>query len=248
MNKKPLFISICNQKGGVGKTTYTILTASLLHYRMGCKVLVADCDYPQWSIAQHRQRDMDVMNGSDYFKLMMVRQFKSTGQKAWPILRTKVENAVRDVTAYIERETDQPDIVLFDMPGTIGTSGVLTQLSQMDHLFVPIRADRTVVESSISFARTLREGSSVRDAIHMFWTMTDGRERTPLYEHYQKILSTLDLPLMQSRIPQRSRFRCEMSVGSGICRSTLYPPESRFAAESHLDELVAEICSILKIG
>lgn len=50
MENKTHYISICNQKGGVGKSTFTVLVASLLHYRFGRRVLVADCDYPQWSI------------------------------------------------------------------------------------------------------------------------------------------------------------------------------------------------------
>lgn len=40
-------ISICNQKGGVGKSSLTVLLASYLHYTLGHDVLVMDCDYPQ---------------------------------------------------------------------------------------------------------------------------------------------------------------------------------------------------------
>jgi len=46
----PVNISICNQKGGIGKSTFTVLIASYLHYTLGHDVLVVDCDYPQWSI------------------------------------------------------------------------------------------------------------------------------------------------------------------------------------------------------
>ena len=35
-------ISICNQKGGIGKSTFTGLLASYLHYNMGHDVLVMD--------------------------------------------------------------------------------------------------------------------------------------------------------------------------------------------------------------
>ena len=34
MKNKPHFISICSQKGGVGKSTFTILLAGMLHYRI----------------------------------------------------------------------------------------------------------------------------------------------------------------------------------------------------------------------
>ena len=38
-------LSVCNQKGGVGKSTFTVLLASCLHYTVGHDVLVVDCDY-----------------------------------------------------------------------------------------------------------------------------------------------------------------------------------------------------------
>ena len=47
MNITPASIAVCNQKGGVGKSTFTVLLASYLHYIVGHDVLVVDCDY--WS-------------------------------------------------------------------------------------------------------------------------------------------------------------------------------------------------------
>lgn len=46
MNITPASIAVCNQKGGVGKSTFTVLLASYLHYIVGHDVLVVDCDYP----------------------------------------------------------------------------------------------------------------------------------------------------------------------------------------------------------
>ena len=49
--KTPLYVAFSTQKGGVGKTTFTVLAASCLHYLKGYDVAVVDCDYPQHSIA-----------------------------------------------------------------------------------------------------------------------------------------------------------------------------------------------------
>ena len=38
-------LSVCNQKGGVGKSAFTVLLASCLHHTVGHDVLVVDCDY-----------------------------------------------------------------------------------------------------------------------------------------------------------------------------------------------------------
>lgn len=41
-NKKtPLYVAFSTQKGGVGKTTFTVLAASYLHYLKGAPVKVA---------------------------------------------------------------------------------------------------------------------------------------------------------------------------------------------------------------
>lgn len=57
MNKEPISISFANQKGGIGKSTLTILAASWLRYVRGLNVLVVDCDFPQNSIYELRERE-----------------------------------------------------------------------------------------------------------------------------------------------------------------------------------------------
>ncbi len=47
MKEKQVFISVCSQKGGVGKSTFSVLLASWFHYVLGREVLVVDCDAPQ---------------------------------------------------------------------------------------------------------------------------------------------------------------------------------------------------------
>lgn len=44
--KTPLYVAFSTQKGGVGKTTFTVLAASYLYYLKGYDVAVVDCDYP----------------------------------------------------------------------------------------------------------------------------------------------------------------------------------------------------------
>ena len=38
MKKEPLLIAFASQKGGVGKSAFTVLVASILHYQKGLKV------------------------------------------------------------------------------------------------------------------------------------------------------------------------------------------------------------------
>ena len=57
MKKETLYVAFSTQKGGVGKTTFTVLVASYLYYLKGYNVAVVDCDYPQHSISAMRKRE-----------------------------------------------------------------------------------------------------------------------------------------------------------------------------------------------
>ena len=46
MSKRCVFVAMSSQKGGVGKSTMTVLLAGYFHYVMGYNVAVVDCDYP----------------------------------------------------------------------------------------------------------------------------------------------------------------------------------------------------------
>ncbi len=43
MDKETLFVALSNQKGGVGKSAFTILLASYFHYVENLNVAVIDC-------------------------------------------------------------------------------------------------------------------------------------------------------------------------------------------------------------
>ena len=68
MTSTTKFISFSTQKGGVGKSTFTTLVASLLHYRMGYNVAVMDCDYPQYSLHRMREQDLKTVMNNEHFK------------------------------------------------------------------------------------------------------------------------------------------------------------------------------------
>ena len=86
MERKPVFISVCNQKGGIGKSTFTVLLADILHYMEGYRVLVADCDYPQKSIFDQRKRELALLDRSPRYKSLLVRQFGVTHREIWPVI------------------------------------------------------------------------------------------------------------------------------------------------------------------
>mgnify|MGYP004437027757 CR=1 FL=1 len=128
MKKEPLFIAFSTQKGGAGKTTLTVLMASYLYYVKGYDVAVVDCDYPQWSIHAQRERELEAVGYNDYYKLLMVRQFKATGRRIWPVVRCMPTEALREVDRILQGGY-RPRIVFYDQPGTVNAEGVIASLA-----------------------------------------------------------------------------------------------------------------------
>ena len=69
-------MAFSTQKGGAGKTTLTVLAASYLHYVKGFNVAVIDCDYPQHSIVEMRERDLKLALEDEHYKRLAYEQCK----------------------------------------------------------------------------------------------------------------------------------------------------------------------------
>ena len=252
MNKE-IFIAFATQKGGIGKTTLTVLTASYLHYVKGYNVAVVDCDAPQNSIADLRARGVKVIDESTYFKALACDHFRRVKKKAYPVIASNAVNALDDADKMLRAEATKPDLVFFDLPGTLKSEGVVKTLSQMDYIFAPISADRLVVESTLQFAALFHEnlittGIAKTKGLHLFWTMVDGREKSELYDLYQQIIDGMNISMLETRLPDSKRFRRDLSEErKAIFRSTIFPMDNALMKGSNIRELAEEICSVMKI-
>ena len=253
MNKETLFVAFSTQKGGMGKTAVTVLTASYLHYVKGYHVAVVDCDFPQHSIVKERKRDGEMVMTDGYFKRMAYDMFKTLGIKAYSVKGSTPENAISDAQALIENSQKDFDVIFFDLPGTLNSEGVIKTLAAMDYIFTPISADRLVLESTLQYATMLNDHIISQNkgnlkGLNLFWNMVDSREKTPLYAAYEAAIGELGLSIMETSLPNSLRFRKEMSGERGsVFRSTLFPADKTLLKGSRIDDLANEICVILNL-
>ena len=96
MEQNPLCIAFASQKGGVGKSTLTVLAASWLHYLHGIRVAVVDCDYPQHSILKLSNRDKAVVQSSAIYGRLLVSLAENKGVKPYRILCCKPSEAMAE--------------------------------------------------------------------------------------------------------------------------------------------------------
>jgi len=123
-------------------------------------------------------------------------------------------------------EDENLDIVLFDLPGTIRSKGVLSTLSQMDYIFVPISADRLVLESALQFVANFKDN-----------LMTTGKA---------VVIGELGISVLNTRIPDSKRFRRDFSEPEkAVFRSTIFLPDQHLLRGSRIKELADEILSII---
>ena len=251
MEKETLFIAFSTQKGGAGKTTLTVLVASYLHYVKGMNVAVVDCDYPQHSIAEMRKRDLKTVMEDEHYKLMAYRQLQRIRKKAYPIAESTAEDAVAKADELLEK-MPETDIVFFDLPGTVNSTGVLNTLANMDYIFSPIAADRVVMESTLRFASRLNDtliatGKTNIKGLYLLWNMVDGREKSELYKVYEQVIGELGLKVLNTFLPDSKRFRRELTgEHKALFRSTLFPADSTLVKGSNLKEITEELLSIIK--
>lgn len=249
--KQTMYVAFSTQKGGAGKTTLTVLVASYLHYVKSYKIAVIDCDYPQHSIAEMRERDFKMCENDEYYKGMLYEQFIRLEQKkAYPVVESNTKDALDDAED-LTKEGDY-DFIFFDLPGTLNNEGLILTIASMDYIVAPIAADRLVLESTLDYLISVRDnivnpGKSNIKGIYLFWNMVDGREKSELYEVYENVIRDLEFPLLRTFIPDSKRFRREQSVSyKALFRSTLFPADKSLVKGSNLDALTDELLELLK--
>jgi cellulose biosynthesis protein BcsQ len=251
--KKPLFIAFSSQKGGVGKSTFTTLLASTMHYRLGYNVAVFDSDFPQYSLMKMKTRDLAMVMGNEVLKKLAYKQFTTINKKAYPIMQHKADSVLEAAHEFVNASSIPVDIVFFDLPGTVNTPGILKALSGMHHIFTPITADRFVMESTLIFTQLLQDvimkkGETSIVTINLFWNQVDGRESTPLYDIYNQLIKQLGLSLMQSKIKNSTRFHKESESDSKtVFRSTVMPPDERLMKACQLNLFIDEFLKIIQL-
>lgn len=250
MSKKPIYVAFSTQKGGAGKTTLTVLMASYFHYVKNMNVAVIDCDYPQHSIAEMRERDVKMVTQNDFYKRMAYEQFSRLNKKAYIVLESSTKDAIADAEGILE--DNELDYVFFDLPGTLNNDALIHTLAEMQYLIAPVSADRVVLESTLNYLLVIKEHimkseRSKINKLYLLWNLVDGREKTELYEIYEKVIADLQFDLFKTFLPDTKRFRREMPTNQkALFRSTLFPPDKSLLRGSNLDLLADEFTRLIK--
>lgn len=249
-NKRPLYVALASQKGGVGKSTIVTLLASIYFYDEDkkVKVLVVDCDDKQNSVLFLRQRENSTLKSDKALFDQVCRYIALNGK--YEILKATVATAFSSVDTYLKVSGVLPDLVLFDMPGKYPDSAEAEILLNMDYILSPIEPDRQSLASSLSYAYTLK---TVRESspharlkeILLFWNKVKKLPQTAnIMAFYNKQIERYSLSCLTTVLEDSSIYSRELSsdVG-GSFRTTCISPAHHLRRRLHIVDLANEIAN-----
>lgn len=243
---KPIYLAIASPKGGVGKTSLTVLAASILHYHRGCDVTVVDCNHPVYTIARLRQQESEELNTQ---RLMHLKN--RTPCTPYPIICTPVREALRRVEQHCANS--HPRCILFDLPALMRTEGTVELLSAMDAVVFPVTGSPMDMEAVRHFIDILGEqiltmGKGNIKELYLLRNMIEAWEREEADERCRSLADETGALLMQTSLSHSRLYRPFFSERKrGIC--TLFPPHGGKLSQlcnglgDELHEILQRLCT-----
>lgn len=249
----PVFVAFATQKGGVGKSTLTALMASYLYYVDGLDVLVMDCDDRQHSLQDYRDKDILVTKENPRLKKALLNFYSKFQKKSYPIRLTNPKDVIKVVAEMLDAGAN-PDIVFFDITGTINDPDIVMLLTVMDYIFVPVTMDTADMKSSVRFAShvvntMITTGNSKIKGLRLVWNKIPVRSKPMLCEIVDQNIADLGLYSLDTVLTNSSRYFKDGALDgrAALFRSTVLPPDKQLLKDSNIPELAAEIRKIIKI-
>lgn len=152
----------------------------------------------------------------------------------------------------IATEDVKPDVVFFDMPGTLRKQR-RDKDALADGLHFHSAECRPLCRGEYPEIRhdVPRQADDYRTGenkgLHLFWTMVDGRERNDLYGIYEEVIAEMGFPVLSTRLPDSKKFRRDLSEErKSVFRSTIFPMDTALLKGSGIREFSEEISDIIR--
>lgn len=207
-----VFISICTQKGGTGKTTLTMHIATYFHAVEKKNVIVLDADFPQHSFYNERVLEIAKLKQDPD----MIADLQKQGRAPYEVRKVSMSEA----PALLDQLSSQPDTMVFlDMPGTINVAGYDQVVKRLDYVILPMEADKLTFAAGMmtldAFSKINRPAQKPLKSF-LLWNKYKSSERQAIYESIESMAGQrAELNILETRIKD--------SVIWKNNRSTLFP-------------------------
>lgn len=228
----PIVLAFATQKGGMGKTTLSVLVASHLHYRRGVKVALLDVDSSQLSVYNQRIREIEELEGDEE----MTARLDEQDIKPYDIL----SGTPRSVPGLLSKIEPDVELVLIDMPGNIDVDGYDLAIGKLDYLLVPMETSEYSVTTGFNFMMAIKQVNLLPvDHCRVVWNKYKVSRDAELADQLEERFAEYGFKCLTSRIPQRDSYQ------DAANRSTMFPMPKPYLRNSGLKELFTEIEALL---
>lgn len=206
-------IGVLNQKGGVGKSTLTMLLATNIYLgenknRDENFVSVFDGDIPQYTVKNIRATEKNILkakaaNENDYY----IRKYKNLYYNGFEPLKIYTGDISTIHNGFDKLRKDH-EYSFIDIVGTVNVAGYDDKfLSNFDFLIIPTNLDYEVLRSTLNFVKNLihplYKSNKLQYAVVL--NNIDGRERKNA-EETQKQIKEAGFPVLDTIFYRKKKY------------------------------------------
>ena len=209
-------ISFFSAKGGTGKTTFNVLLASYIKYKLGKRVMVLDFDFPEYNLGFMRERDLRYMEREGIL-------FEETDLYAVEKVPKMSARSLDTLSKTFGNLSDELDYLILDFPGSFAAEDPATQLmaeGYIDLMVIPVELDPMIIASMLTLSRILKEYGQ---RSLLFFNRVYGREPKEAYQRVREWFGEEGFHLSEHFVKQSTSLKKEMDEKSHV-RSTVHFP------------------------
>lgn len=185
---------ICNQKGGVGKTTVTMHIAAILHRRHQ-RVLVVDAD-PQGTATRWAAAAPD----DGPFPAAVVGLASAGGK-----LHREIKKFLRDY-----------DAIVVDCPPAADSPVPQSALLVADLAIVPLVPSPLDLWAAVGIKQIILAAQDINEGLVARLLLNQVQSATALARDVEAVLPEFGIPLLDTRLTQRQSYRQAAAFGSSV--------------------------------
>ena len=251
-------VTIFSEKGGVGKTTLTVLLASYLAYVRRERVCALDFDHPSYQLTKMREVDETILRNNTANQYLLRSLPKDVAP--YPINRVEGRGAftreqLAAIVSQVRKRREQGDgWMLLDFPGRFlpgDPSYALALAGLLDLVVLPIDSDRQSISSALYLNSILHSdafkkasGKPGGQEALFLWNREAAAERRSGYDRYaadEEALRLVGVPVSKHRVRDIVIARRDANT-FGFIRSTLcFPTTTVMHTAPYLIPLFEEI-------
>ncbi len=227
-------ITIFSGKGGVGKTTMSIIFSSWLKYHMHERVVAYDFESPESRMMNKRRSDLTVLS----LGAQSLKRFCES-EDYYPIgaIKTKPDGFTdADLQTIAKRmreaKASGDGYIVCDFPGHFERRDAIFTLAKeklIDLVVFPVQPEEQSVASMYVVNKILRGlgyDAQGKNRVMCFWNMVtrnDNRNKQDIIPEYEKDFNLLGIPVAKTKVKFADTFKRSSSAPVFITTTVCYP-------------------------